>query len=577
MSGKKRRSQAREKQNPERQSASVPVPVRPPLAEISPESSAWERVLPGLLFLWTFLLGCTPLMNFDIWWHLRTGEWILENGRVPLTDLFTYADANQPWTDLHWGFQLLVVALHSMGGVELLVLAKAGCLAATVAIGWKACGSHLPSWAKTLCWILPVICLSGRAVVRPEMLSLIFLALWLWIAVHAEKRPRLIWCLPVIQLLWVNSHGIFILGLIVGGAYFVDRLLRDYWGGHFGLEPAPESPHLIHVIRSGVLSLIACLVNPYFEEGLLFPFVLYRKFSVDQVLYSSVGEFQTLWTFAEKAGYSSLYFDAQILLWIVTGISFGLLFQERRVSILRLLLFAAFSHLAWKASRNTSIFSLVSGVVLCGNLSDYLQLRNASAHSRASDKTVRNRLGLVTGIVLGGLALSIFTGHWAEWGRENKEFGLGEREGWYPHEAVRFAGRPEMPRQAFLAHNGLAAVYEYHNGPERRVFMDGRLEVASRETFQINDDILGMMSKGDPRWQGLLMTQGGELPVVILDSRSSRAVINGMFSFANWRLVFADSSAAVFIETELAETLKLPLADPEPLKHPPGMILRDGG
>ena len=78
-----------------------------------------------------------------------------------------------------------------------------------------------------------------------------------------------------------------------------------------------------------------------------------------------------------------------------------------------------------------------------------------------------------------------------------------------------------------------------------------------------------MMSVGDPHWQRVIQGPSGEMSVVILDSRYSRPALNGLLNTPSWRLVFADASAAVFIETGLAEMLKMPPADPEPLKNPP--------
>ncbi|MCH7689130.1 MAG: hypothetical protein IH899_21065, partial [Planctomycetes bacterium] len=500
-------------------------------------------------------------------------EWIVENGWVPVTDLYTYRDPYQPWTDLHWGFQLLVWGLYSMGGVNLLVLAKAACLTITIAIGWRASGNTLPHWAKTLCWILPVICISGRSIVRPEMLSLIFLAIWLLIAESAARRPRLIWWLPALQILWVNCHGLFVLGLVVGTAYAVDRIVRDFWGGRFGLESAPKSPESIYLFRAGVLAGFACLLNPYFEEGAFFPLVLFRKFSVDQELYSGTGEFQTLLTFAQTEGsFTNLYFVSELVLWLVTAISFILLFRQRRINVMRLLLFAAFSHLAWKASRNTSIFSLVSGVVLCGNLSDYLKLRQSQQKKESREVSsyrslFSKRMAILTGVIVTGLIASIPTGYWAVLGGT---FGLGEREAWYPHDAVKFAGQPDFPQRAFISHIGLAAVYGFHLGPHHKVFMDGRLEVVSRETYSLHEKIRKLMSDRNPSWMAMIRDEEGILPVIILDSRYSRKEIRGLAVTGGWRLVFADSAAAVFVEERIAETLNLSLADPTPLKYPDG-------
>ena len=102
--------------------------------------------------------------------------------------------------------------------------------------------------------------------------------------------------------------------------------------------------------------------------------------------------------------------------------------------------------------------------------------------------------------------------------------------------------------------------------------MDARLEVCTKETFEAYNTVLLDMAKGDPNWQNWF--RDGDLPVVILDSRICRPAINGMMLTPGWRLVFADRAAAVFLRTELADKLKLPLVDHTPLVYPDGIPKR---
>ena len=53
-------------------------------------SPAWrsrlaDGVLDRFLLALTFLLGAFPLKDTDFYWHLRTGDWIRQTGRVPRT------------------------------------------------------------------------------------------------------------------------------------------------------------------------------------------------------------------------------------------------------------------------------------------------------------------------------------------------------------------------------------------------------------------------------------------------------------------------------------------------------------
>ena len=168
-----------------------------PLASESPPQTRdlASVIVPAALLVWTFLLVCTPLWSNDFWWHLRTGQLIFALGEIPRLDWFTYTSTDRAWIDLHWGFQLLVAGLHALGGVDLLVIAKAGCVTAAVAIGWFATPG-LPSAARAACWILPVICISGRAMVRPEMLTFVLLASSLFLLTRADRR--MVWLLPLL-------------------------------------------------------------------------------------------------------------------------------------------------------------------------------------------------------------------------------------------------------------------------------------------------------------------------------------------------------------------------------------------
>ena len=532
------------------------------------KARTWNRILYSLLLVWTFLSLCFPLFDTDFWWHLKTGEWILAGNGIPYVDLYTFRDSDKPWIDLHWGFQVLVTLLFHSGGVPLVTLAKAAVITAAVALSFQAGGDHrLVFWKKVSIWILPIICIVGRGNERPEMLSQLFLAAWLWIAHRSSSRPNLIWYLPLVQLVWVNCHALFVLGLVVGFCFGVDALIREIGQGRMGLEPRSEKPELSSLWIVAGLVAAACLINPYFEEGALFPLTLFRKFSVEKEFYRrNIGEFRPPIDFILLFGVNNIYLLSELLVWIMTSFSFvWLFFSKGRWSPFRLLLFAGFSHLAWQMSRNTNIFAIVSGVIACQNFADAGEAVTPSAVSKTLPVEIRRTQWLCAAII--GLCLAVVTGWWNEIGEKNKPFRLGDAPRWFIHDAAKFAGQPGFPDQAFVSNIGQAEVYVYHNGPKRRVFMDARLEVCTQRTFELYNSVLADMATGSTRWHSLFPA---ELPVVILDSRTSRPAIGGLLNSPTWRLVFADSAGAVFLSRSKADQLNLPMADPEPLMYPDG-------
>jgi hypothetical protein len=538
-----------------------PSDPSPPSASIAPAPGNLRRadtlIFAGFL-LWTFVSLVFPLIDTDFWWHLKTGELMLQGNAPPQVDLYTFTDADKPWIDLHWGFQVLIALLHRVGGVNLVILTKAAVITAAVAIAWRGSGRALPGWLKALLWTLPVIAISGRGYERPEMLSQLFLSVWLFVAFQVEERPRFVWLLPAVQLLWVNCHALFVLGLVVGAAYVADCVARNLAKGKWGLAPPARAPGGSTLIRVGGLVTLACFASPYFEEGALFPLTLYRKFTVEQAFYSvNIGEFQQPIRFVMKYGLTNIYVIAEAAIFLMTAISFiGLILRRRQWSVLRLVLFAAYSHLAWEASRNTNIFALVSGVVLCANLGDIFAARREQFSHR-----LHARLSFATGIGIACLFLLVVTGQWNRWGEGNKPFALGESKDWFMHGPARFAGQPGFPNRAFVSNNGQAAVYSYHNFPPRTVFMDGRLEVCTLQTFKLYNEILKCMAAGDPGWQSLFDRQGTPRPAVLLDSRTSLIPLVGMMHTPGWRMVYADRSGAVFLDNATADRLHLETAD----------------
>ena len=164
---------------------------------------------------------------------------------------------------------------------------------------------------------------------------------------------------------------------------------------------------------------------------------------------------------------------------------------------------------------------------------------------------------------------AVVTGEWNHWAEKIRPFRLGEANHWYAHDAARFMRQPGFPNRVFAANFGVASIYTYYNGPEGKVFMDGRLEVCTQATFQRFDEVKKRMARMDPSWAEMLRDTEGGLPAIMLDTRYSREMIRGALATPGWRLVFADKTAAVFFDERAADKLKLPMANLEPLIVPP--------
>ncbi len=98
------------------------IPENPaPRTQSSVFDTTPVRIFALLLLLTTApvyaAFSLTPLLNGEIWWHLSSGLWILQNHAFPRTGLFSqYAD--RAWVDTSWGFDVLTAGAYKLLGLR---------------------------------------------------------------------------------------------------------------------------------------------------------------------------------------------------------------------------------------------------------------------------------------------------------------------------------------------------------------------------------------------------------------------------------------------------------------------------
>jgi hypothetical protein len=520
-----------------------------------------ERLVLGALLVLTFFLGCFPMSDFDVWWHLRSGQLVLERGAVPRVDLFTYTNADRPWVDLYWLFQIVLAFLYRAGGPSALVLFKA---ISGVVIVWLSSAARVRgarAWPLVLAWLPGVVMLSGRLVERPELASLLFLAGFLAVLGRAPERPRLLWLLPAQQVLWVNCHGFFVLGPLVLGAYWVELATARMWPATL---PDARPPLKVLVPATGA-TLLACGLNPYGWEAISLPLEQFHKLGSAGIYRNNIGELKTVGDFLAVAGPWNPYLLAFLVVLGLGVVSFVLLGRRGRVHPFRALIFVAAAYLGWQATRNSALFAVVAGFVIPWNLDEATELATKKKVSRR----LRRRQSAQPArdphfVLLGGiaaLALATLSGAFYRWAGEGRTVGLGERANWYAHGACTFLARPDAPERMIAFNLGQAAVCIAHTAPAHKQFMDPRLEVNTQETFERYLAGLHQLWQNEAGWElplGIDYTRPGEMPALLIERGPIGRAANNLLRDPRWRLVYADDVAGVFVGTTFAETHGLP-------------------
>jgi hypothetical protein len=142
-------------------------------------------------------------------------------------------------------------------------------------------------------------------------------------------------------------------------------------------------------------------------------------------------------------------------------------------------------------------------------------------------------------------SIAVVTDRYYSFTGDDIHFGLRERPLTFAHEAVRFAGRADMPDRALVFGLEQTGVYVYHNGPDRKLFMDSRLEVPTLATFQTYVRIERMLSDNDSRWDMAVRRLGD--PLILLGHEGAAAGEASLLAHPRWRCVYFDAIASVFV------------------------------
>lgn len=182
-------------------------------------------VLATVLAMLVGTLAATFAANDpDLFWHLASGAWMLDHGRVLDRDVFSTTMTGTPYSVGQWLGEVVFTALYRVGGwlaIDLLRGALVGIatfFTARIVLRFQA---H-PGWA-----IAPIVAtvliskfLWGD---RPQLFSLALFPICLDTLLAARfGAPRRIWMLAPLLLLWANLHGAFVAGIALLAVFVIE-------------------------------------------------------------------------------------------------------------------------------------------------------------------------------------------------------------------------------------------------------------------------------------------------------------------------------------------------------------------
>ena len=179
------------------------------------------RYSPALLLFTIAIADAGRWADPDLWGHLTFGRLILEHGRLPARDIYSYSAAAMPWRDHEWLSEVALTLCWSGLGVIGLKLMKFALSAATITLlAMGAAETGAPVMLQFVVLTIDALALGPMLQFRPQLFDFLGLsALLLLLARDTYRRAGGQWIAVPMFVLWANLHGGFIIGLAVLAVY----------------------------------------------------------------------------------------------------------------------------------------------------------------------------------------------------------------------------------------------------------------------------------------------------------------------------------------------------------------------
>ena len=374
------------------------------------------------------------LYDPDMFWHIRTGEWILDNTKFPTVDFFSYTAAGNPWISTEWLSQIFFAVAYRYGGWHAVVILAAVACATVVGILCFYMVRHV-RFSIAVGWTaLTSAAISQHFLARPHIFSFVLLAIWIINLIDAYDKNnfnlRSWFTLTPLMVLWANLHGSFTFGLLLlyvfCGVCIVQNIMRNNYAKCRFL--------LIGVF---VVSLGA-LMTPYgISSTLMTKEVLNLKSAFVHVPELQSPNFQTQ------------PFQLSLLIGLLVSIA-GLGIQLRGA---RLLTFAIIAFIGFSYARGLVMFFLLAPIILARSVSaraSYFtpQLLDAVHPNKEADPILRylqRWSNAVPTVCLAIAALATVSSYWQNVIVPPKSIA--------PEDAINFVNRTHITGNVFNSYN----------------------------------------------------------------------------------------------------------------------------
>ncbi len=503
----------------------------------------------GGIFALAILMAHLEIKDLDLWLHIGVGRHIVENGfHVPQTDFLSATVTGTPWNNHEWLFQVLAYLIYQDAGPEGLILMQVILVTVTLLLLSFLGYSRERQFFSVFGLLFVVFVYIGRFTIRPDLFSLFFFTLYIFLTAMFLDRK---WTIPaffLVQVIWTNMHGFFFFGPVIILLSLVSESVKRHlklpwqWNAVSRLED-DEYRNLKWMFVAAVL---ACFINPAGIRGAIYPIVIMFQISgKSKIFFDHIVELQkpitreTLFSLGEHSHYR--------LLLVISAVSF--FFNRRKMDIGVFVFWLIFLFFSLGAARNMAFFSFAAYLAFMNNVMS-LSFKDVVPMT-LEDKKFGYIAGAFAKMMILIVALQFvieLTGNgyfdFDKFERKSEFGGVSQRN--FPDKAVDFLVEHKVRGNIFNDFNS-GAYLVGRTFPDIKVFIDGRTEVYGPDFFQYYkkiwmDQDIEEFDKAVEKYNltvVLINTVGGEGPPKLLKH---------LYASVEWIPVYLGHDAVIFLK-----------------------------
>jgi hypothetical protein len=458
-----------------------------------------ELVFSVLFALAGWWVGIRQLSDNSFFWHLRTGQYMLDHG-VPHGDVFSYTAPGIHWVAQSWLAELAYGILDRTSGPlgirVLIALTGAAITLMSYRLARRLSGDRVRAGLiSVVAYLATFVVFSERPLAFGLALALV--VVWIVEVPDARIARRPLIALPVVFWFWANVHGSFALGVVYIGLHVLGRWLDG---------DVPWRGRERDLVVGTVLGLTVSLANPYGPGLLLFPVQLMGR---GQVL-SQVVE----WRSPDFRSPVGMAFAA----WLVVLVC-ALALSSHRPTRRDVIVAVPFVLLALWAERNIGLAVLFTLPIAARAV--------ATTRKRPDNRSLASAAALLVVISLIAVSGVAAAGQ--------PDFQVGS----YPSEAMTYVKAHGLLGERLFTTDAWAGYDILRFWPQQRVFLDDRYDMYPTQLVADYTDV----ADGHPDWERVL----DRYRVQVVVWQPARALSQLLAESPHWRRVHTDRNAVVYV------------------------------